>query len=129
MSGEERKSGGPGAGGGGRAIAVAAGLIAVVTLVARVAGFARWLEFSRSVGATCIGTAYQAANSLPNVLFEVAAGGALAAVAVPLIGGALGRGRSDEADQIGSALLTWTIALLVPAALILVLVAQPVAGW
>ncbi|MEP6798910.1 MAG: lipid II flippase MurJ [Lapillicoccus sp.] len=129
MSGEERDSGGPGAGGGGRAIAVAAGLIAVVTLVARVAGFARWLEFSRSVGATCIGTAYQAANSLPNVLFEVAAGGALAAVAVPLIGGALGRGRSDEADQIGSALLTWTIALLVPAALILVLVAQPVAGW
>ena len=115
--------------GAGRAIATAAGLIALVTLAARIVGVARWLEFSRSVGATCVGTAYQAANSVPNVLFEVAAGGALAAVAVPLIGGALGRGRTEEADRIGSALLTWTISLLVPAALVLGLLAGPIAGW
>ncbi|MDQ2757018.1 MAG: MATE family efflux transporter, partial [Actinomycetota bacterium] len=110
-------------GAGTRGIIAAAGLVAAVTLVSRAVGFARWLEFSRSVGATCVGTVYQSANSLPNVLFEVAAGGALAAVAVPLIGGALGRGRRMEADRIGSALLTWTLVLLVPAAVVLLLLA------
>ena len=129
-AGEQTKGGLPvQAGGSGRTIAAAAGLIALVTVAARVVGVARWLEFSRSVGATCVGTAYQAANSLPNVLFEVAAGGALAAIAVPIIGGALGRGRPEEADRIGSALLTWTIALLVPAALVLGLLAGPISGW
>jgi len=112
--------------GAGRGIAAAAGLIALVTLAARVVGFARWLEFSRSVGATCVGTVYQGANSLPNVLFEVAAGGALAAVAVPLIAGAIGRGRPVDADRIGSALLTWTVALLLPATVLLVALAGPI---
>ncbi|MGN6635406.1 MAG: virulence factor MviN, partial [Oryzihumus sp.] len=58
----------------------AAGLIAVVTLAARVVGFGRWLVFSHSVGVTCVGNVYQTANQLPNVIYEVAAGGALAAV-------------------------------------------------
>lgn len=121
--------GGTGRGGTGRGIAAAAGLIALVTLAARVVGFARWLEFSRSVGATCVGTVYQAANSLPNVLFEVAAGGALAAIAVPLIAGAIGRGRPAEADRIGSALLTWTVTLLAPATILLALLAGPIGRW
>lgn len=112
---------------GPRGIVAAAGLVAGVTLLSRAVGFVRWLEFSRSVGATCVGTVYQSANSLPNVLFEVAAGGALAAVAVPLIGGALGSGRRADADRIGSALLTWTLALLIPAAVVLVVVAPRVA--
>ena len=117
---------GPDAGPG---IAAAAGLIAVVTLAARVVGFVRWLQFSRSVGATCVGTVYQAANSLPNVLFEVAAGGALAAVAVPLVAGAVGRGRLADADRTGSALLTWTVTLLLPATVLLALLAGPIGGW
>src|SRR5512141_3511965 len=77
----------------------AAGLIAVVTLAARVFGFARWLVFSQSVGATCVGSVYQAANQLPNVVFEVAAGGALAAVAVPIIAGQLARKAQSEVAQ------------------------------
>src|SRR5450759_1670521 len=98
----------------------AAGLIAVVTLAARVFGFGRWLVFSQSVGATCVGSVYQAANQLPNVIFEVAAGGVLAAVVVPIIAGQLARpdGRTGEspaeAAQTASAMLTWTLAVLVP---------------
>ncbi len=109
-----------------RGIAATAGLIALVTLAARIVGFGRWLEFSRSVGATCVGTVYQAANSLPNVLFEVAAGGALAAAAVPLIAGALGRNSRADADRIGSALLSWTVLLLTPATILLALLAGPI---
>jgi putative peptidoglycan lipid II flippase len=107
-------------------IAAAAGLIAGITLLARVTGFARWLVFSGNVGTTCAGTVYNAANTLPNVLYEVAAGGALAAVAVPLIARQLGRGEDARADRTASALLTWAVTLLVPLGLALALLAVPI---
>jgi putative peptidoglycan lipid II flippase len=97
----------------------AAGLIALVTLVARVFGFGRWLVFSQSVGATCVGSVYQSANQLPNVVFEVAAGGALAAVVVPIIAGQLARQHQVDATRTASAMLTWTLALLVPLSILM----------
>jgi putative peptidoglycan lipid II flippase len=106
-------------------VLAAAGLIAVVTLVARVFGFGRWLVFSQSVGATCVGNVYQAANQLPNVVFEVAAGGALAAVVVPIIAGQLARQDDAKAARTASAMLTWTLALLVPLSLLLAVCARP----
>ncbi|KNX37342.1 murein biosynthesis integral membrane protein MurJ [Luteipulveratus halotolerans] len=107
----------------------AAGMIAVITLLARVVGFGRWIAFSGSVGGTCVGEVYATANLLPNVLFEVAAGGALAAVAVPLVAGALARGRDDEADDVASALITWALTVLVPLALLLAVLARPLSTW
>ena len=103
----------------------AAGLIAVVTLAARVFGFGRWLVFSQSVGATCVGSVYQAANQLPNVIFEVAAGGALAAVAVPIIAGQLARDAQDEAAQTASAMLSWALAVLAPLSILMAAAARP----
>jgi putative peptidoglycan lipid II flippase len=100
-------------------VARGAGIIAVATLLARVAGFARTLVFSGSAGATGVGDVYQTVNTLPNVVFEIAAGGVLAAVAVPLIAGHLGAGRTREADQTASALLTWTCAVLLPLSVLL----------
>jgi putative peptidoglycan lipid II flippase len=110
----------------GSGIAAAAGMIAVLTLLARATGFARWFVFSGSVGTTCVGNVYNAANTLPNVLYEVAAGGVLAAVAVPLIARALSRGDETVADRIASALLTWAVTLLVPLAALLFLLATPI---
>lgn len=109
-------------------LAAAAGMIAGITLLARIVGFGRWLAFSHSVGATCVGQVYNTANLLPNVLYEVAAGGALAAVAVPLVARALVTDRAD-ADRIASALLTWAIAFLLPLAVLLALFAGPIASW
>ena len=103
----------------------AAGLIAVVTLVARVFGFGRWLVFSRSVGTTCVGSVYQVANQLPNVVFEVAAGGALAAVAVPIISGQLARNDEASATRTASAMLTWALTVLVPLAILMAAAAAP----
>ncbi|HET7476850.1 MAG TPA: lipid II flippase MurJ [Dermatophilaceae bacterium] len=108
-----------------RSVLAAAGLIGLTTLAARVVGFGRWLVFSHSVGAGCVGEAYSSANILPNVLFEVAAGGALAAVAVPLVAGRLGRGDRDGADATASALLTWAVSVLLPLSLVLALLARP----
>lgn len=106
----------------------AAGTIAVITLVARVVGFGRWFVFSHSVGATCVGSVYQSVNAVPNVLFEIAAGGVLAAVAVPLVAGALARGARHDADATASALLTWVVLVLVPLGLLVALLARPIAS-
>lgn len=94
----------------------AAGGIALVTVAARVVGFGRVAVLSRTLGTSCVGDVYSAANYVPNVVFELVAGGALAALVVPLLAGATGdRARTS---QVTSALLTWTVALLVPVALL-----------
>ena len=102
----------------------AAGLIAVVTLAARVFGFGRSLVFSQSVGTTCVGSVYQAANQLPNVVYEVAAGGVLAAVVVPIIAGQLARQNQIEAVRTASAMLTWTLVVLVPMSILMAVSAR-----
>lgn len=108
-------------------MAAAAGLVAVTTLLSRLVGLGRWAAFSDSVGATCLGQVYASANQVPNVLYEVAVGGALAAVAVPLVSGLLLRGREDAADRTASALLTWTLALLVPLSVAVAAASNPLA--
>jgi len=103
----------------------AALLIAAVTAVARTVGFGRWLVFSQTVGSTCLGDVYNTANLLPNVAFEVVAGGALASVVVPLVVAPLERGDRDEAGRTVSALLTWSVLALVPVGLVTALFAGP----
>jgi len=107
-------------------VAGAAAAVAAVTLVARVAGFGRWLVFEGSVGSGWVGTAYAGANVVPNVLFEVVAGGALAASVVPVLASSLARGDTEETSRTASALLTWTVLVLTPMAVGLALLAGPV---
>ena len=110
----------------GRGLLGAAALIAGLTVLARVVGFLRGLVFTAGVGnATVVGEAYNAANTVPNVLFEVVAGGALAGAVVPLLAGPLGRGDRREADRVAGALLGWTLLLLVPAAVAVAALAGP----
>lgn len=108
----------------GQSLARAALVIAVATLLARLAGVARTFVFSRFVGTNQVGDTYQTINTLPNVVYEVAAGGALAAIAVPLVAGQLGLGRRDDADRASSALLTWAVAILLPLAAIVFVAAS-----
>ncbi|WP_114856027.1 murein biosynthesis integral membrane protein MurJ [Brachybacterium sp. YJGR34] len=128
-----------------RSVLRGAGVILIVTVLARIAGFVRYLVFGASVGAGDVGTAYTTANMLPNVLFEVVAGGALAAVVVPLIAGLVPERDPDDhlagtgeegsggpagaarADRIISALLGWTILLTLVLALAVILLADPLA--
>ena len=112
----------------GISVAKAAGLIALVTLLARVVGFGRTLVFSKSVGTTGVGDIYQTINIVPNIVFEVAAGGVLAAVAVPLIAHQLGLGRTGDADRTASALLTWAVVVLAPLSVLLVVLAPWLSG-
>jgi len=110
-----------------RGVAGGALLIGLVTALSRLLGFGRWAVFSGTVGSTAAGSAYTAANTLPNVLFEVAVGGALASVVVPLLALPLARQARAEADQIASALVSWVLVVLVPLGGLLALAAGPLA--
>lgn len=108
-------------------LAGAAAMIGAVTVISRILGLGRWLVFSHSVGGTCVGEAYATANQLPNVLYEVAAGGALSAIVIPLVSAALADDDFGRADRIASALLTWALVTLVPLSLALAALARPLA--
>jgi putative peptidoglycan lipid II flippase len=110
----------------GRRIAGAAALIAVLTVVARVAGFGRTMVFAWAVGDNDLGDIYLAANTVPNIVFEIVAGGALASLVVPLLAGAVAAGDRAAVARTTSALLTWTLAVLVPLAAVTVLAADPI---
>lgn len=107
----------------GRTLAGAAAGIAAVTVASRVVGFGRVAVLARTLGTSCVGDTYQAANSIPNVVFEVVAGGALASLVVPVLAGAVAGGDRETASRTASALLTWTVAVLTPVALLGILLA------
>ncbi|RBY87574.1 murein biosynthesis integral membrane protein MurJ [Blastococcus sp. TF02A-30] len=108
-------------------VAGAAALIAVLTLLARVAGFGRTLVFTNAVGAGSTGDTYQAANTVPNIVFEVVAGGALASLVVPMLAGGIAAGDREQVRRTASALLGWTLLVLTPLALLIAVFAEPIA--
>ncbi len=106
-----------------RGLLGAAAGIALVTIAARVVGFGRTAVLSRTLGTSCVGDVYSAVNAVPNVVFEVVAGGALASVVVPVLAGAVATGDRDRASRTASALLSWTVVVLLPVVLVGILVA------
>ncbi|MET7425705.1 lipid II flippase MurJ [Dactylosporangium sp. NPDC005555] len=109
----------------GRRLIGAAALVAALTMLSRIAGFARILVFNWSVGPTFLGNAYTAANTIPNIIFELVAGGALASLVVPMLAGAVARQDKQAVARTVSALLGWVVVLLVPAAVLVALLARP----
>ncbi len=107
-------------------LARAAVAIAGVTVLARVVGFGRVVVFAHTVGPSCLGDAYYTANTIPNILFDVVAGGALSTVAVPLLARAVDAGDDDTADRAASALMTWTLLAMLPVLAVAVLFAGPI---
>ncbi|MFF5205352.1 murein biosynthesis integral membrane protein MurJ [Streptosporangium sp. NPDC000396] len=115
----------------GQGVAGAALLIGVVTVAARIVGFGRYLVQSETVGNSCLGNAYNTANYVPNIVFELVAGGALAGMVVPVLASAASRAEEDpraraEAGRITSALLTWVMLVLVPLTLLIAGFAGPI---
>jgi putative peptidoglycan lipid II flippase len=105
-----------------------AALIGVLTAASRVTGFGRILVFTWAVGVAALGDQYSAANTVPNIVFEIVAGGALASLVVPVVAAPLARGDRDRIAATTSALLTWVVTLLVPVAVVVALAADPIVG-
>ncbi|SNT59314.1 putative peptidoglycan lipid II flippase [Streptosporangium subroseum] len=115
----------------GQGVAGAALLIGIVTMVARIVGFSRYLFQSQNVGNLCLSTAYNTANYVPNIVFELVAGGALAGMVVPVLASAASRSETDpearaEVSRTTSALLTWVVLALVPLTLLIMVFAGPI---
>jgi putative peptidoglycan lipid II flippase len=87
--------------------------LSVVTAVARGLGFARWVVFGLTVGTTYLGNVYQTANWVPNILFELVAGGVVAWVFVPTFVTELERGR-ERADEVASSLMNLLLLVSIP---------------
>jgi murein biosynthesis integral membrane protein MurJ len=116
---------------GRQGIGRAAVMIGVITVLARLVGFGRQVVFAHTVGTTCLGTAYTTANMVPNIIYDIVLGGALSSVVVPVLSGPAGTAGTSgtggaEARRIASALLTWTVLLLVPVSAVLALAAHPI---
>ncbi|MGN9912621.1 murein biosynthesis integral membrane protein MurJ [Phytohabitans sp. LJ34] len=107
-------------------MAGAAALIAVLTVASRLAGFARTGVFTWVVGDTGLGGIYVVANTVPNIIFEIVAGGALASLVVPLLAGSVAAGDRATVSATTSALLTWTLTLLLPLAALVAVAAGPI---
>ncbi len=100
--------------------------VALVTVAARVVGLVRMVVLAATVGDSgFLGNTYASANLLPNVIFEVVAGGALASLVIPVLAGPLERGDSVMAERTASSLLTRVVVILVPASIAGVVLARP----
>ena len=117
----------------GESIARGAAVIAGLTILSRLLGLVRTLVFSQTVGAGCLGTAYITANQVPNLLYELVLGGALTSAMVPVLARSAERAASDPAEKarvgdITSALLTWSVIILVPLVVVIAAAAGPIAS-
>ena len=117
----------------GAGIARGAAVVAGLTILSRLLGLVRTLVFSQTVGASCLGTAYITANQVPNLLYELVLGGALTSAMVPVLARSAERAASDPAEKarvgdITSALLTWSVIILVPLVMVIAAAAGPIAS-
>lgn len=95
-------------------------------MASRIFGFGRNIVLLVTVGPTALGDIYNAAAAIPNIIFEIVAGGAMASMVVPLLAGPIAAGDRDTVRRTASALLTWTLIILVPIAALLALLAGPI---
>ena len=117
--------------------------------MSNIVGFGRQLVFAHTVSATCLGTAYATANQVPNIIYDIVLGGALASVLIPVLAGPAARrlggppgpwtgagthasadirvSAENQASQIASAALSWTVLVLAPVSVIIAVAAGPLA--
>ncbi|MFP7696205.1 murein biosynthesis integral membrane protein MurJ [Trueperella sp. LYQ143] len=113
----------------------AAGIVSALTLLSRFFGLLRKLAQSWAMSDSLVATAYDTANTVPNVLFEVAAGGALAGAVIPVLSRYLAHpthymGDESESQQrlnrAASAMATWVLLAGIPLAVIVAVAAAPI---
>ena len=93
-------------------IARGAAVVASLTILSRILGLVRTLVFSQTVGASCLGTAYVTANQVPDLLYQLILGGALASAMVPVLApiSQSRRSRPQGSPRASPAVLPWSPA-------------------
>src|SRR3712207_4448301 len=88
--------------------------MAVATLVSRITGLARTMVLTAALGIALVGDAYNTANTLPNIVYELLLGGVLTSVVVPLLV------HAQERDADGGTAYAQRLATIATAGLVVV---------
>ena len=106
----------------------AALVVTASTLLSRLTGFARVLVAAACLGVGPLGDTYAAANMIPNLIFELAAGGVLQAVLVPTFVGIRREGGDDALGRAAAAVASALTALLAAVAVVALALSPLVTG-
>ena len=84
----------------------------LLTGISRITGFARVVIVAAVLGTTFLGNTYQSANTIPNIVFELFAAGALQAVLVPALVARFDRADDAGAERFAGSVLGFTAVTL-----------------
>lgn len=98
--------------------------MALGTTASRATGFIRTVVIAAAIGDRAFGDAYNLANVLPNIIYELLLGGVLGSVVVPLLIAAERRGGRAEGEAYAQRLLT-LVTLVLGAATVLAVGGAP----
>lgn len=105
------------------------GQMALLTVVSRATGFARVITVTAVLGTTYLANTYQSANSIPNLLFELLAAGALQAGLVPTLVKLVDAGDDARTGRVAGALLGAGCVVTGVAALATAAAGRPLMWW
>ncbi len=112
-------------GAGNASLLRSSGTMAVGTLASRVTGFVRNAVLIYAIGTHYLGDAYNLANTLPNIVYNLALGGILTSVVVPLLVNAAKRDL-DKGEAYDQRIFTLGVMALGGITLVATLAAAPI---
>jgi putative peptidoglycan lipid II flippase len=102
------------------------GVMAMGTIASRVTGFVRSAILIYAIGTHDLGNAYNLANTIPNIVYNLALGGILTSVVVPLLVNAAKRDR-DRGEAYDQRIFTLGVLALGAITVVATLAAEPIA--
>jgi len=106
-------------------IARSTAMMSVSTAASRITGFVRTWAMAYALGVTALSASYSVANNIPNMIFELAAGGVLSSVFIPLFIERMQRDGEDEAWRFASYVFNIVVVVLGLLALVGTIWAEP----
>ncbi|MDP1793612.1 MAG: murein biosynthesis integral membrane protein MurJ [Acidimicrobiales bacterium] len=100
-------------------------LMAAGTVASRITGFVRVLALGYALGFNRLSDAYNLANTLPNIVYELILGGVVSATLVPLFVGLFDDEPDEEKAWHGVAAVTWLVLAVTAGLSVLFFVAAP----
>jgi len=106
-------------------IARSTATMSVLTALSRVTGYLRIAAIAYAIGADRIADSYNLANNMPNMLYELFAGGILSSLFIPIFIQYFANKKQDEAWQVASIVLNLTFVGLAAVAILSAVFAFP----
>lgn len=100
-------------------------LMTIGTLFSRVTGLLRTWMMAYALGATTIASSYQIANNLPNIIYEVIAGGMIAAAFLPVLMSVKANGSKEDVNNYNSNILNIVFVVLGIISIVSIFAAEP----